>query len=291
MSDEPARKSRLKGTMAPDDSAGSSRSAPPSDTSEPSTPGSSPIWDSWVRPFIDSVRASTTDREARPQTPPAGSGSDRGKGYTFLQERNGRPVTFEPGKPIRYAIRQRFAPPNGVDLVNEALARITAAAGFRFEYAGVADDTAPQQETLLARLNQPVWIGWAAKGESDLLPERAVGIGCQTYALDGSGNSWVASGAVMISHDHGLAPRFGRGPNAGNALLHEVGHLLGLGHTEDQKQIMFPSLSIFTPDGYGEGDLAGLRALAGSSGARRVGKLIVNGLRIEAAQGDRPRSA
>src|SRR5262249_17239992 len=61
-------------------------------------------------------------------------------------------------------------------------------------------------------------------------------------------------------------PRTATGVDEIQALyLHELGHALGLGHTSDRMQIMYPTIQGNVPARLGAGDLAGLKALSGGS--------------------------
>ena len=60
---------------------------------------------------------------------------------------------------------------------------------------------------------------------------------------------------------------FGPGNSRGKALLHELGHAVGLGHTAAHSQVMYPVIG--RPDRYGAGDLAGLRRLGQYGGCVR----------------------
>jgi hypothetical protein len=45
-------------------------------------------------------------------------------------------------------------------------------------------------------------------------------------------------------------------------ILHELGHVMGLEHVDDHRQLMYPEIG--TPDGLAAGDLTGLYKLAGA---------------------------
>ena len=59
---------------------------------------------------------------------------------------------------------------------------------------------------------------------------------------------------------------FGAGLTRGNLEQHELGHVIGLDHVQDRGQVMYPSISDQSPDGYGPGDRAGLSILGRQSG-------------------------
>ena len=88
-------------------------------------------------------------------------------------------------------------------------------------------------------------VGWATAGEYPLLAGDVVGLGGSTADRHGR----LVSGQVAVDV---------AGPAPGPVLLHELGHLVGLGHVADRGQLMAAVATGRT--GYGAGDLAGLAA-------------------------------
>jgi hypothetical protein len=64
-----------------------------------------------------------------------------------------------------------------------------------------------------------------------------------------------------VEETRGFASGFGSGEHIGRLVLHELGHVLGLGHTSNRDQVMFAGLDEL-PGELGAGDRAGLAALA-----------------------------
>ena len=63
------------------------------------------------------------------------------------------------------------------------------------------------------------------------------------------------------------APGFGDGSTWGRILIHELGHLIGLGHVARSDQIMFPELGVQRGEAqFHAGDVAGLRHLGREAG-------------------------
>jgi hypothetical protein len=52
-------------------------------------------------------------------------------------------------------------------------------------------------------------------------------------------------------------------------MVHELGHVAGLDHVQDRGQVMYPSISSQSPDGYGAGDRSGLAELGAQAGCLR----------------------
>ncbi len=200
--------------------------------------------------------------------------------YAFLDRRyDGEPFRWEPCRPIHYEVNLTHAPVTALADVTEAVVRVSRGSGIRFVFDGPTDRTPEEQQASDYRDPQsldvrPVLIAWlpsASFGEyAD--PEQTLGIG---YAVPASGNEfWVyETGLVVINADAPLHPGFTDPYALGPVLMHELGHVLGLGHVADGGQIMWsadePGSELFpvaNVTDWGEGDLAGLEKVGRPAG-------------------------
>jgi hypothetical protein len=108
---------------------------------------------------------------------------------------------------------------------------------------------------------------WEAAGQSDFLPAAGeVGMGGYT-AVSNPAGQWVnVTGQVALSSSAAGAPGFAAAGGWAHLLLHEIGHLVGLGHVEDPGQVMYPVAGPGAPTAYGPGDRAGLSRLGTAAG-------------------------
>ncbi len=154
-----------------------------------------------------------------------------------------------------------------------ALAVLSTATGLRFVYDGPTSfiPTRANSSSQPARLV----IAWAppgtGAGRSDYFGAGEVGEGGwrSSGVSNNGGATWtwkIVQGFVVVDPTVAIAAGFGAGVSRGALLLHELGHVVGLNHTGDGAQEMYPSLRSATLASYGAGDLAGLRAVGASKG-------------------------
>lgn len=175
-----------------------------------------------------------------------------GEGYSYLATTHGdAPVTWGCEARIDVEINPEGAPEGYADLVVSALATVNAASGFTFEVVGETDD-----RQFFDRGRGPVLLGWADDSEVSELAGQVAGLGGASY-LSGPGGSRSVSGTVVIDTD--LPRGWFRGMDEEAVLVHELLHVLGLGHTEEPGQMM--AAQHHGQSELGEGDLAGLAAL------------------------------
>jgi hypothetical protein len=198
--------------------------------------------------------------------PPAPPGEG---GYAFLQlHEDGTPVAFDPCRELRYVVRPDGAPAGGHATLVAAMAELSARTGLRIVYEGVSSE-GPQQSRETYQPERygdrwaPVLVAWADPSEAPLLTgDVAAYAGPQLWGTHRAGSTRYVSGQVVIGRgayaDLGLLPD--GTARQQNLLLHELGHLVGLDHVSDPRQVMYDQ-SVEDQFGYREGDLRGLALL------------------------------
>ncbi|HEY2803570.1 MAG TPA: hypothetical protein VGJ67_06590 [Actinomycetota bacterium] len=192
--------------------------------------------------------------------------SARSGEFTFLERRaDGSPVRWDPCRPIHFETDLAGAPQNEFADVQEALRRVTVATHIRFVYdgptnampAGVAHShrvTTPPGENappvLIAWLDQEQWreVGGTDKQVALALPIRE------------SDGFYYDTGFVAVNGGQHLLSGFGIGPTWGPVILHELGHIMGLGHVAATDELMNAQENPIVTD-FGKGDLEGLKIL------------------------------
>ncbi len=194
--------------------------------------------------------------------------------YKALSSFAGKSGGFNPCRTTHYVVHAAGGPPNGLSLVQEAVRKLEAATGLRFSYDGTTEAipaSSPRSGRIsdLKNVYEPVVIGWATHDQTDLFNNDnadTVGVAVPEVIIFDSGDRLFVSGAVVLLAGADLTPGFGAGATVGNVLLHELGHLVGLDHVDDTKELMQPTLSEDARDGYGPGDRRGLWNMGASRG-------------------------
>jgi hypothetical protein len=224
--------------------------APPADSRLPDRPA----------PGVDAA----PEPRGVPLPPPPEGGTHA---FLTFQADGVTPVAYDPCRPVHYVIRPDSAPPGGEAMVREAVARISEVTGLQFVYRGATDEApAPDrpvfQPDRYGRRWAPVLIAWETEEENPALAGDVVGEAGSVPASLGDGPRVYLTGTVSLD-----APRLreilrGRDGRriASSIVLHELGHLIGLAHVDDEQQLMFPEARREVSD-FAGGDLTGLAAL------------------------------
>ncbi len=198
-----------------------------------------------------------------PVLAPAGTG-----GYAFLvTHRDGSPVTWDPCRAVHYVIRPDGAPEGGDALVHWAFRQISAATGLSFVDDGPTDE-APSTNRASFQPDRygdrwaPVLIAWSSPAAWPPLADGVLGrAGPTPFGFVGQDDERFVSGqAVFNGPELDLQLRTGGDNKTRAVLLHELGHLVGLGHVTDPYQVMFQSNAYPLPS-YRGGDRRGLAML------------------------------
>jgi hypothetical protein len=179
-------------------------------------------------------------RLAEPPAVPMGAGS-----FTFLQEQLGEPVTYDPCQPIRYVVNGALAPPEGAALLTEAVSTISGATGLVFEAEGSTDEAptlerSPRDVLRYGLSASPVLVAWATPEQVPELAGETAGVaGSVAEGVGGSAMRYVSGSVYLDAADLSVALQQPGGADQVRAIIvHELGHLVGLGHVEDPGELM-----------------------------------------------------
>ena len=192
--------------------------------------------------------------------------------FRYLATENGSPLRWNPCQPIHYVVNLGAAPPGSLGDVQRAVLEVSGDTGISFVYDGLTDEIPNGERKAFqpARYGDrwaPVLIGWVDPRTNDLGFNRgdrvAAGVASPLFPSR-TDRSIFVSGFVAINASDPNPPGFSTPGDQGPVLLHELAHVIGLGHVPEQGELMQPSGGGLTD--YGPGDLAGLHALGRSAG-------------------------
>ena len=184
-----------------------------------------------------------------------GAEGSGGPGYSFarVQSDGVSPVTWPCEGTIPVVVNPDGAPSGYEGVLDSAIARVNEASGFTFEVVGETSE-----RDFLDRTRGPVLLGFADEDEVPDLAGDVAGIGGAVYALPpGPGPATAVGGVVALDTDV-LGSRV---PDeyVEAVLVHELVHVLGLGHTDAPGELMRATGSGRAD--LGPGDRAGLAHL------------------------------
>ena len=212
-----------------------------------------------------------------------------------------RPARANPCEPVHWVLNPALAPRDGPADAHEAIRRLAEASGLNFVFDGNTTEQVElvglgQGRTQAVRVfHQPQRYGnrwapwlvtWARLGRGEGGRVQAAGGGAPHIV-----NGVIVSGVVVLNVEAvtdtrtqepvrggfraegmGIGPIGPKGVTWGRVLLHELGHVAGLGHARNRAQLMHPEATaqISRAADYASGDRAGLRLLGRESGCLRT---------------------
>lgn len=227
----------------------------------------------------DQISAPTTFK-VNPRYTPRGRSSEHSYLVPDVSAR------WDPCQTIGWRINSRQATAGALDDAKRAFRRLGQATGFKFRYRGTTSVIPQMDSNSSFPADTQIVVAWARKGQSSLFdysgPADAVGNPYYETGYhngDGTEAYRIRSGGVVIDSTLRLKAGYGTGITRGDLLLHELGHVMGLGHYESSAQIMNPYMTRGEAR-YGRGDLAALEARGAklgclfTGGAGRTAKLM-----------------
>jgi hypothetical protein len=199
-----------------------------------------------------------------PPPAPAGVG-----GYRFMAHLPGQPdvpVAYDPCRPIHVVVSNASAPPGADRLLREAIREVSRATGLVFIIDGATDELPsnkrPVQDRRYGDRWSPVLVAWTTPAQDPRLGGRVAGIGGSAAGNGGgTGGPRFLTGAVSLDVPaiSKILARPDGHQQARAIVMHELGHLVGLAHVPDPRELMYPKNSGQVT--FGDGDLRGLHEL------------------------------
>jgi hypothetical protein len=213
--------------------------------------------------------------------------------YTFLHVAPDgcTPARFNPCEPVHYIQNGAAAPPFVVENVREAFKRLAQTTGINFVDDGLTDENARRGPYVPERYPgrwAPILIVWEhfpaeqTSGQSQILgntvPNRVDEVVVSArlrFNVDAYNNEETKA---PIQDGFGPPAGSGTGPIGrnnitwGRIVLHELAHVVGLGHTREEGSLMYPDAAQQTlrPTGFAKSDVTGLRYLGRDAGCLKT---------------------
>ncbi len=182
----------------------------------------------------------------------------------WARNADGSAVRWNACEPIRWVFNPDGAPLGAVQELQVAMGRVTEGTGLTFDYLGETDelpsrDRRPYQpERYDAQHWAPVLISWRTPETTDApLTENDRAVAVPVAVGDADERAFVTAQVIFNRELAGIPGFTDRRRSIGITMLHELLHVVGLGHVDDTGEIMFP-FPVSGIAGFGNGDVAGM---------------------------------
>lgn len=201
----------------------------------------------------------------------------RGFKVHLTHPETGEPARFNVCRPIHYVINPALAPEGGVADVHRAFEMTGRAMGANFVYDGTTDEHYAARDAFQPdRYGDrwaPILVSWSDH-PPHVDPSSAgtvVGMGGPAIEYNEEDRAVLVSGIVVLDASADLSSGFA-GATWGQVILHELGHVFGLAHIDDEASVMHERMGL-RPAAFGPGDREGLWELGVGSGCVETPRL------------------
>lgn len=173
---------------------------------------------------------------------PAPAIVQRGGTFTFATTQPGsdEPVGWDPCHPVEYAVNTAGMPDGARPMLDRAIARVSAATGLKFADDGDTDRRPFAGSFLSLRGNGPVVIGWGDDTEFPELSGEVVGLGGAAPEDGPGGRTYYVTGGLVLDTAGFTAANIAERPRVMEAIVvHELAHVVGLGHVTEPMELMY----------------------------------------------------
>lgn len=214
---------------------------------------------------LDRVISVVSDELAKTNTTSAAPAAGQAP-TPFLE--SGEGGAFAPCSTLTYVINFDHAPASAEEDVKSAVANAHDATGLNFQYGG-SSTLVPQSNwteqyahATKSSNTPPIIFAWVASGDTPRLSDGSAATGGPEFT-EQDGKAVFTTGAVVVDYKQTstFAPGSKDGTTTGTLLTHELGHVLGLGHSEDPHSTMYPVIEHTVLNSYAPADRAALATL------------------------------
>lgn len=184
--------------------------------------------------------------------------------YIHYQKDGTTPVSWDPCRPIHYVV-SGAGPAGTENMIEEGFAEVSKATGLVFVNDGPAlasvdykNPWASYQKEVYGNRWAPVMLSWT---DADVYPElkdATLGDAAPNKISSGGRDVYVSGRITFDSPDLAHLIAEGRTDFVRTTVIHEIAHIVGMGHSPDMHSLMYPYVSVadFSP-----ADRVGLAAL------------------------------